>query len=57
MANLDVERLGVLHFHDRLNKALHELPETAYDFVLLDCPPNFGMNTIDIIGVTKGKLR
>ena len=46
-ANLDVELLGVLHFHDRLNKALHELPEKAYDFVLLDCPPNLGMNTMN----------
>lgn len=28
-ANLDVELLGVLHFHNRLNKALHEIPEKA----------------------------
>lgn len=46
-ANLDVELLGVLHFHDRLNRALHELSGAAYDFVLLDCPPNLGMNTMN----------
>lgn len=46
-ANLDVELLGVLHFHDRLNKALQELPDTTYDAVLLDCPPNLGMNTMN----------
>lgn len=46
-ANLDVELLGVLHFHDRLNKALQELPDTTYDIVLLDCPPNLGMNTMN----------
>jgi chromosome partitioning protein len=46
-ANLDVELLGVLHFHDRLNKALHELSDTTYDIVLLDCPPNLGMNTMN----------
>lgn len=46
-ANLDVELLGVLHFHDRLNKALRELPDAAYDIILLDCPPNLGMSTVN----------
>jgi chromosome partitioning protein len=46
-ANLDVDLLGVLHFHDRLNRAVHSLPESAYDLVILDCPPNLSMNTMN----------
>jgi chromosome partitioning protein len=42
-----VELLGVLHFHDRLNKALQELPGASYDIVILDCPPNLGMSTVN----------
>lgn len=49
-ANLDVELLGVLHFHSRLATALSELSETAYDYIFLDCPPNLSMNTLNAFG-------
>jgi chromosome partitioning protein len=49
-ANLDVELLGVIKFHERLADALSDLPEDAYDYVILDCPPNLSMNTLNAFG-------
>ncbi len=46
-ANLDVELLGVIKFHERMSDALSDLPEEAYDYVILDCPPNLSMNTLN----------
>jgi len=51
-ANLDVELLGVLHFHSRLATALDDLPEDRYDYVILDCPPNLSMNTLNAFGAS-----
>jgi len=52
-ANLDIELLGVLHFHDRLNKAVHALPDGMYDVCLLDCPPNLGMATVNAFAASQ----
>jgi chromosome partitioning protein len=49
-ANLDVELLGILHFHTRLAAALESLPDRVYDYVFLDCPPNLSMNTLNAFG-------
>lgn len=49
-ANLDVELLGVIKFHERLSDALSDLPENAYDYCILDCPPNLSMNTLNAFG-------
>lgn len=49
-ANLDVELLGVIKFHERLADALSDLPEDAYDYAILDCPPNLSMNTLNAFG-------
>ena len=49
-ANLDVELLGVIKFHERLSDALSDVPEGAYDYVILDCPPNLSMNTLNAFG-------
>jgi len=49
-ANLDVELLGVIKFHERLADAFSDLPEGAYDYVLIDCPPNLSMNTLNAFG-------
>jgi chromosome partitioning protein len=49
-ANLDVELLGVIKFHERLSDALSDLSENAYDYVILDCPPNLSMNTLNAFG-------
>lgn len=49
-ANLDVELLGVIKFHERLSDALSDLPDNAYDYVILDCPPNLSMNTLNAFG-------
>lgn len=49
-ANLDVELLGVIKFHERLSDALSDLPEGAYDYCILDCPPNLSMNTLNAFG-------
>ena len=51
-ANLDVELLGVLHFHSRLASALDDLGEGRYDYVILDCPPNLSMNTLNAFGAS-----
>jgi chromosome partitioning protein len=44
-ANLDVELLGVIKFHERLSDALSD-----YDYAILDCPPNLSMNTLNAFG-------
>jgi chromosome partitioning protein len=49
-ANLDVELLGMLHFHTRLATALESVPSAAYDYVFLDCPPSLSMNTLNAFG-------
>jgi chromosome partitioning protein len=49
-ANLDVELLGVIKFHERLSDALKDLPDESYDYVILDCPPNLSMNTLNAFG-------
>ncbi|MEA2175988.1 MAG: chromosome partitioning protein [Blastocatellia bacterium] len=49
-ANLDVELLGVIKFHERLSDALSDLSEGAYDYAILDCPPNLSMNTLNAFG-------
>lgn len=49
-ANLDVELLGVIKFHERLADALSDLPEGGYDFAIIDCPPNLSMNTLNAFG-------
>jgi chromosome partitioning protein len=49
-ANLDVELLGVIDFHKQLSDSLSELSDDAYDFVILDCPPNLSMNTLNAFG-------
>jgi chromosome partitioning protein len=49
-ANLDVELLGVIHFHSRLASAMDDIPEGTYDYVFLDCPPNLSMNTLNAFG-------
>lgn len=46
-ANLDVELLGVINFHQRLSKSVQELPPNRYDVIVLDCPPNLGMCTLN----------
>ena len=51
-ANLDVELLGVLHFHSRLAAALDYLEGGRYDYVILDCPPNLSMNTLNAFGAS-----
>ncbi len=52
-ANLDVELLGILHFHSRLSSALEDLADNAYDYVFLDCPPNLSMNTLNAFGASQ----
>lgn len=49
-ANLDVELLGVIKFHERLSDALKDLPEDSYEYVIIDCPPNLSMNTLNAFG-------
>jgi chromosome partitioning protein len=49
-ANLDVELLGVIKFHERLADALSDLPDSGYDYCILDCPPNLSMNTLNAFG-------
>lgn len=49
-ANLDVELLGVIKFHERLSDALSDLPDNTYDYAILDCPPNLSMNTLNAFG-------
>lgn len=49
-ANLDVELLGVIKFHERLSDALADLPGGAYDYAIIDCPPNLSMNTLNAFG-------
>jgi chromosome partitioning protein len=51
-ANLDVELLGVIKFHERLSDALSDLTESGYDYAILDCPPNLSMNTLNAFGAS-----
>jgi chromosome partitioning protein len=52
-ANLDVELLGVINFHRRLGAALDDLSDSNYDYVILDCPPNLSMNTLNAFGAAE----
>jgi chromosome partitioning protein len=44
-ASLRQTRNNYLRVHSRLRQGLAELDEESYDFILIDCPPNFNIVT------------
>ena len=47
LASLDVDLLSEFNREHRLELALQELGENAFDYVIVDCPPNLGFVTIN----------
>lgn len=47
LASLDVDLLSEFNREQRLSMALEELPEEAYHYTIIDCPPNLGFVTIN----------
>ncbi|MDB4915306.1 MAG: cobyrinic acid a,c-diamide synthase [Gemmatimonadetes bacterium] len=44
-ASLKQSKLNYMKVHRRLADGLHQLDDDAYDYVLIDCPPNFNVVT------------
>lgn len=47
LGGVDVQTIGeqYIKVHRRLKEGLDQIPDTAYDFVIIDCPPNFNIVT------------
>lgn len=52
LATLDVDLLSEYNREHRLAGALEDLP-SPYDYVIIDCPPNLAMTTINAISAAK----
>lgn len=49
-------RRTFMQVHDRLRSELSAIPEGTYDYVLIDCPPNFNLITKNAIAASNGVL-
>jgi len=47
LASLDVDLLSEFNREQRLGLAFEDLPEGAYHYAIVDCPPNLGFVTIN----------
>jgi chromosome partitioning protein len=56
LASLDVDLLSEFNREMRLEMALQELGENAYDYVIVDCPPNLGFVTINAFAAANSIL-
>lgn len=53
LASLDVDLLSEFNREQRLSLALEDLPEDAYHYTIVDCPPNLGFVTINAFAAAK----
>ena len=52
-ANMRQSKDNFIRFHRRLSDAISEIPQDAYDVLLIDCPPNFNIVTKTAIVASK----
>lgn len=47
LGGVDVQTIGeqYIKVHRRLKEGLEQIPDVAYDYVIIDCPPNFNIVT------------
>lgn len=57
--NLSAAEVEILEFDKKefiLKKALEDLPENKYDFIIIDCPPSLGQLTINALSAANAIL-
>ena len=56
LAGAEVELVGLDERERRLERALANIPDGSYDWILIDCPPSLGLITLNALAAAHGVL-